>query len=246
MTIGANHGLSALTDKEKQTLRLIVRGHDAKSIARSLGLSVHTINDRLRDARRKMAVSSSREAARMLFDAEGGVVVIQDPDSAGYAEIGEAAKPPPVDQERAPANGAGRASRLSWTTIGVALMTLAIAFFALTALPQLTSTAQPPAAAAEAPNPAVVEAARQWLALLDQARWDESYRATGASFRKLNTAQLWAAASEKVRVPLGAMISRTFVSQQNLPAPPSGYEVAPVSYPLRQQGRGGGDGDARS
>ena len=34
----------ALTEKEKQTLRLIVRGHDAKSVARSLGLSVHTIN----------------------------------------------------------------------------------------------------------------------------------------------------------------------------------------------------------
>ena len=45
-------GLWALTENEKQTLRLMVRGHDAKSIARSLDLSVHTINERLRDARR--------------------------------------------------------------------------------------------------------------------------------------------------------------------------------------------------
>ena len=42
-------GIKALTDKEKETLRLILRGHDAKSSARELGLSVHTINERLRD-----------------------------------------------------------------------------------------------------------------------------------------------------------------------------------------------------
>ena len=58
--------IQTLTEKEKETLRLLVDGHDAKSMARQLGLSVHTINERLRDARRKMAVSSSREAARKL------------------------------------------------------------------------------------------------------------------------------------------------------------------------------------
>ena len=54
------NGYQALTEKEKETLRLLVSGYDAKSMARQLGLSVHTINERLRDARRKMAVSSSR------------------------------------------------------------------------------------------------------------------------------------------------------------------------------------------
>ena len=67
MTTPVDAGSWTLSEKEKQTLRLIVRGHDAKSIARTLGLSVHTINERLRDARREMAVSSSREAARMLL-----------------------------------------------------------------------------------------------------------------------------------------------------------------------------------
>ena len=62
MNMRVKEGFGALTEKEKQTLRLIVRGHDAKSTARNLGLSVYTINERLRDARRKMAVSSSREA----------------------------------------------------------------------------------------------------------------------------------------------------------------------------------------
>jgi DNA-binding CsgD family transcriptional regulator len=65
-------GYPALTEKEKETLRPIVRGPDAKSTARHLSLSVHTVNERLRDARRKLSVSSSREAARLLFHSEGG------------------------------------------------------------------------------------------------------------------------------------------------------------------------------
>jgi DNA-binding CsgD family transcriptional regulator len=71
-------GIHALTEKEKETLRLLVSGYDAKSMARQLGLSVHTINERLRDARRKMATSSSREAARLLREVEE-----QDPELLG-------------------------------------------------------------------------------------------------------------------------------------------------------------------
>ncbi len=44
--------LDELTEKGKQALRLIVRGDNAKSIAAELDLSVHTINERLRVARR--------------------------------------------------------------------------------------------------------------------------------------------------------------------------------------------------
>ena len=55
--------LKALSAREKEALRLLLAGHDAKSTARSLGLSVHTVNEHLRDARRKLGVSSSREAA---------------------------------------------------------------------------------------------------------------------------------------------------------------------------------------
>jgi DNA-binding CsgD family transcriptional regulator len=65
-----SEGLQALSDREKETLRLLLGGPDAKSIARSLGLSVHTVNERLRDARRKLGVASSREAARRLAKAE--------------------------------------------------------------------------------------------------------------------------------------------------------------------------------
>lgn len=210
----------ALTEKEKQTLRLIVRGHDAKSIARSLDLSVHTINERLRDARRKMAVSSSREAARLLLQAEGGDPASPTPDLPGDRGIGEDATRSPMDQGSAPIGGA------PWIIIGVLLMTFLLGLLALTALPHVASAPpSTPTASRAAPDPAVVDAARLWLALLDRGDWDASYQATGAPFRKLNTVQVWAAASEKVRAPLGAMRSRSFVSQQNLPAPPFGYEV---------------------
>ena len=221
MNARATMGVEALTEKEKQTLRLIVRGHDAKSIARSLDLSVHTVNERLRDVRRKMAVSSSREAARLLFDREGDT-----PDSLGDETIGEVAARPGVEQAVAPAIG-GRPTRgRAFITIGATFMTLALGLFALMALPQSASPpTREPAASVEAANIEVVESARRFLVLLDQSRWDESYAATGAAFRKLNTSQVWASASERVRAQFGAATSRTLLSQEHLPAPPSGYEV---------------------
>jgi DNA-binding CsgD family transcriptional regulator len=108
MSMRATEGYRALTEKEKQTLRLIVRGHDAESIARNLDLSVHTINERLRDARRKMSVSSSREAARMLLDTEGGDHQPFGPNSLGDTKIGEAAARLEVQQEGTPTSGVGR------------------------------------------------------------------------------------------------------------------------------------------
>lgn len=62
--------VSALLEREKDVLRLLLVGNDAKSIARQLNLSTHVVNERLRDARRKLGVGSSREAARLLAQAE--------------------------------------------------------------------------------------------------------------------------------------------------------------------------------
>lgn len=226
MDTPAKKGFWALTEKEKQTLRLIVRGHDAKSTARSLGLSVHTINERLRDARRKMAVSSSREAARLLLEAERGDAGSPTPDSLRDEELGGDAIHPPRDQGTAPVIGAGRAYRHPWIIIGVLLMTFVLGLLALTALPQAGPAPLPmPATSAATANSGVANTARQWLSLVDQGRWDESYQATGASFRKLNTSQTWAAESEKMRTSLGPMVSRAFLSEEDLPAPPHGYEI---------------------
>ncbi|HJS10450.1 helix-turn-helix transcriptional regulator [Sphingopyxis sp.] len=60
-------GVSArLTDREMEILRLLVAGHTVKTIAARLGRSETSINERLRTARRKTGVGSSRELARLL------------------------------------------------------------------------------------------------------------------------------------------------------------------------------------
>lgn len=223
MSTRVNQGVWALTEKEKQTLRLIVRGHDAKSTARTLNLSVHTINERLRDARRKLAVSSSREAARMLLEAEGGAAAL-DPQSLGDSRIGADSDDARAEEGGAPAVGAARAMGSRPIILGVLLMSFALGLLAIAGLTPVAAP-QAPATSQEAPNPAAVEAARAFLALLDESRWNESYAAFGPVFQKMNSAQVWADVSEKVRKPLGAATSRTFLSQENLPAPPAGYEV---------------------
>lgn len=65
----ANHpssSLAALSDKEREVLNLLATGHTVKSIAAQLGRSEPSINERLRDARRKTGIGSSRELARLL------------------------------------------------------------------------------------------------------------------------------------------------------------------------------------
>lgn len=63
-------GLAELTDRELEVLRLLTAGHTIKSIATSLGRSEASINERLRDARRKTGIGSSRELARLVAGQE--------------------------------------------------------------------------------------------------------------------------------------------------------------------------------
>jgi DNA-binding CsgD family transcriptional regulator len=69
MREGATKRLSA---GQKEALRLVLRGYGAKEIARLLATSPGAINERLREARRTLEVSSSREAARLLAADEQG------------------------------------------------------------------------------------------------------------------------------------------------------------------------------
>lgn len=221
-------GFQSLSEKEKQTLRLIVRGHDAKSMARHLGLSVHTVNERLRDARRKLEVPSSRAAARLLLDTEG-----DDPQNLADKQLGEAAASTDMGQASTSATGRWRVNRSTGVIAGVFVMIFVVGIVAMSLLSQGTA----PSAAANAPaasqSPAstqstesdAVRSARDWLVLGDQLRWKDGWLAAGASFRKLNTVERWSAAAEQVRKPLGALVSRTALSQESVPAPPAGVEV---------------------
>lgn len=190
-----------LTDKEKETLRLMVRGHDAKSMASELDLSVHTINERLRSARRKLDVTSSREAARILFESEGGTY-----ENLADKELGEE-----------PSAGSGDRQRLGRTRawlIGVIVMSM-LAAALLIFSPLASNGAGPPDAET---------AARAWLEFGDAGDWQAGFDAAGDSFRAANTVAGFRDASEQVRVPLGAVVSRTLATIRYLNAPPHGYQ----------------------
>ena len=210
-------GLDALTDREKETLRLLAQGHDAKSIARHFDLSVHTINERLRFARRKLSVSSSREAARMLRRQERA-----HSETSADEPLGEARAAPRVPSGVDRPRGQSRRAR---TIGGIAIMSTLIAALALALSAQQGAAPVDAAPAVAATESNAVQAARQWLALVDASRWDASYDGTSEAFQGLNTREVWASVSQEARVPLGAVASRTVRSQEAVPAPPRGYEI---------------------
>jgi DNA-binding CsgD family transcriptional regulator len=218
------HHLQSLTEKEKQTLRLLLAGHDAKSMARQLGLSVHTVNERLRYARRKLSASSSREAARLLRESEGA-----NPQLLGDKGLGDAGADAVLQHGRQPDAGSSAYRRTVWPIGGLVMISSLAALLALAASPQSAQDRAAPskASARQAPvaETTVTQAARQWLALVDEAKWQQSFAATTQSFQSLNTVQTWQSASESARVPLGRVLSRSLGSQESVPAPPNGYQL---------------------
>lgn len=219
-------GIEALSEREKEALRLLLGGHAAKSIARELDLSVHTVNERLRDARRKLGVSSSREAARLLGEAEKGT-----PNSLGDKQLGVART---ADGMARTKQGAGHS--VAWLAGGMLIMSLIIAAVVLSSMLQGTGAndrlgvqTTSVATSTTAARSVSVDAAREWATLVDGQKWEESWRAASALFRSQVTAAQWASSVRPVRQPLGAATSRTFqsVTKANaLPNAPAGeYEL---------------------
>lgn len=209
------HGHHALTDKEKQALRLLTTGYDAKSMARHLGLSVHTVNERLRDARRKMATSSSREAARLLRDVEGPA-----PQKSADKDLGDATGPALTADPTGQSGPRSIRGRSRWIIGGITMSILLItATLATLAAPE----AAVPAGVSAITEAAPVTAARQFLALVDANDWAASWAALGGSMRALNTVKTWTDASTSVRAELGTFKHRDQASADYVPAPPKGY-----------------------
>lgn len=217
-----NTGVHSLSEREKETLRLLRECHDAKSIARSLGLSVHTVNERLRDARRKLSVSSSREAARLLAEAEQHDPKLFGDKQLGVAEDRDVRSDRVLDQQRVP--------RTLWLG-GTFVMSLIIAAVLLSSGLGGNSDAVATAgvdtvAASESP---AAKAARAWVAIVDDRKWEQSWQAAAAMFKSQVTAAGWAAAVEPVRTPLGAVLKRQFhnaTKHDSLPGAPAGdYEI---------------------
>jgi TonB family protein len=143
-------GLDRLTEREREALRLLARGHDAKSIAADLDLSVHTINERLREVRRKLGVSSSREAARLLLTHESG-------DAAKFSadkEIG-VADSLGDDEPRGRRTATGRIASLGiWGVIMLIAFIFAVATLTSSDgdVPQASAAAQPARPMANPPS----------------------------------------------------------------------------------------------
>jgi DNA-binding CsgD family transcriptional regulator len=218
-------GTDTLTEKEKDALRLLLRGHDAKSSARELGLSVHTVNERLRDARRKLGVTSSREAARVLMAAE-------TPETLGDKPLGDAPEGAAAASMAASATRRKAGPRPAVILVGVVAMSLVLAALFLPASPLSvmapaatieTVAGAEPAAPTEAE--AAARAADHFLALIDESKWAESYAATGAEFRRLNTLKAWTDVSARLRPPLGKVLTRDIAGNEYVPAPPAGYRL---------------------
>lgn len=112
--------LSTLNPAEREVLALLAQGHTAKSIASLTGRSVGSINERLREARRKTGVGSSRELARLFATQEN-----RD-EQIGMAPADEAgeAPPSPAAPRRAGGRGKGLLVMISVAIAAVAAFTL--------------------------------------------------------------------------------------------------------------------------
>jgi len=64
--------IEALSDLEKEALRLFLISSDQKELARRIGRSPATVEQRLARARRKLGVARSLDAALLLAEHEGG------------------------------------------------------------------------------------------------------------------------------------------------------------------------------
>lgn len=151
----------SLNARELEILRLLAGGHTVKSIAVQLGRSEASINERLREARRKTGVGSSRELARMI-------------DAQKNRDTKSDLSPP-----RPSANAASvpRRTGFEWTKgrIAMAIMLPAAAL----ALVLASGTATMPEAAETAQAAAAAPLAGKWS--LDVARLPENERPLGVT-----------------------------------------------------------------
>lgn len=229
-----SEGFQSLSEREKEALRLLLGGHDIKSIAADLGLSVHTVNERLREARRKLGASSSRQAARLLAEAEhGGPNFSGLPNLSADKEFGVVGAAAGTASHVHPHRTPGRGHSIAWLAGGMLVMSLiiaaAVASFALQGGQKILVQA-PAKIASSAPSSSESAAsARHWLALVDGQHWEQSWSAAGTMFKSHISAADWAAKAEPVRQPFGSVSSRILASvikATQLPGVPEGqHEV---------------------
>ena len=218
--------IEELTEKEKEALRLLLAGHDAKSAALKIDISVHTLNDRLRAARRKLGVTTSKEAARALSEAEqtGSEVPLDEtPESFVHKPLGVQETPENQDIPTAADRSESGFLHFAARRKGVMIMSLsiALAFAAFALIPAQAPDLQTPdlkdqTFAADTDfvraAPAASELqARRWLGLIDFGKFDESYAEAGKDLRSQYALEKWKFALT-LRMTNGKVEDRTLAS----------------------------------
>lgn len=210
--------ITALGDKELEILRLLAAGHTVKSIALRLGRSEASINERLRDARRKTGIGSSRELARLL-DAQENRDKKIDLSPHGSAADG-AVQPPHM--------GGARSKGTIIMLIALPLAAVGLFFAAANPMQQ-----------AEPPETAQTEAARQlplvgrWS--LDITRLPAAGRPRRVTFDfRMSGDEKWIAEVEIVEGDGSVRRGGATAAPDGVPVPLSGNVVMADTVSVRQ------------
>lgn len=186
MPADAPTDLPPLNDHEHTALRLLAQGHRVKSIAALTGRSEASVNERLREARRKTGVGSSRELARM-------VAAQENRDE----QIG--IDPPPPDAQPSPPKSARRG--LGWKG-PLVMIALLLGIAALT----YRQDAPPP------PQHSPAELALDFDRQLAPMQPNEMPRALHERFKREKRDAAWAPPAEaRLRQQIGAIDGITSV-----------------------------------
>jgi DNA-binding CsgD family transcriptional regulator len=210
----AEDAIEALSEKEREALRLLLAGHDAKSSARKLGVSHHAIHDRLRRAREKLGTTGSRQAALLLSESEKATPhsIVHEP-FGGEANAASPEDPSSANMKRPASSWSQRRSKgLIIMSVSILIVAAAIAMNShgvapwknaeaadartpgseavITSPPQTTNTVQPVEKIAPAQARSVT-AAREFMALLDAGEAAASYEAAAPTFRDAHGFDLW-------------------------------------------------------
>ena len=102
-----------------------------------------------------------------------------------------------------------------------------LGYFSVPALLTLALVAHPASGSADAEG-AAIEAANEWLALVDSSRFAESWQQAASLFRRAVSETQWESTVSAVRRPLGQLVSRSVRGSQyaeSLPGAPDGRYV---------------------
>lgn len=215
--------LATLTDKEIEILRLLTAGHTVKSIAVQLDRSEASINERLRDARRKTGAGSSRELARWI---EAQKNCDRKTDLSLHALPRAAVEPLP---------DTGRRSRK-----GLIMFTAAIPAAALALIVAAGSDTPPNAASSAALAPTSLDAAAKTSPLagtwqLDIDRIPAEERPQGVSIRFSQTGDgKWATRVEIVAADGARSFAESIAAPDGIAVPISGTMPFINTASLRQ------------